>query len=107
MYELLTSEACTLPTADRPIRLAELEALFAEAVLRVDRDGDVVRLRMAGPAGLRDRVQDLADRESSCCSFFTFDLAGSDADLVLTVAVPPAHRAILTAIADRAAELSA
>jgi hypothetical protein len=107
MDDLLTTDACTLPTAERPLRLAELEALFAEAVRGVEPDGDVVRLRMTGPAGLYDRVRDLAARESACCSFFRFDLDGSDADLVLTVAVPPAHRAILAALADRETELSA
>jgi hypothetical protein len=106
MDDLLTTDACTLPTAERPLRLAEFDALFADAVRRVERDGDLLQLRMSGPAGLRERVRDLAARESACCSFFAFDLVGSDADLVLTVAVPAEHGAILAALADRAAELS-
>lgn len=102
----MSTPACRLPTAERPFRLAELDALFADAVRRVERDGELVHLRMTGPAGLRERVRDLADRESRCCSFFTFDLAGDDADLVLTVGVPAERRAILDALADRATELS-
>jgi hypothetical protein len=105
--DLMTTDACTLPTAERPLRLAELDALFTDAVRGVERDGEVVRLRMSGPAGLRERVRDLTARESACCSFFTFDVAGSDADLALTIEVAPAHRAILAALADRATELSA
>lgn len=103
----MSTEACTLPTPDRPLRLAEFDALFAEAVRRVERDGDVVHLRMSGAAGLRERVRDLSARESQCCSFFEFGLAGSDADLVLTISVPAERRDILSALADRATELSA
>jgi hypothetical protein len=62
---------------------------------------------MSGPAGLRERVRDLTARESECCSFFTFELAGSDADLELTVGVPAERRDVLAGLADRATELSA
>lgn len=103
----MTTAACTLPTAERPLRLAEFDALFAGSVRRVERNGDLVHLRMSGPAGLRETVRDLAERESRCCSFFTFELSGSDADLVLTVSVPEERRDILAALADRAVELSA
>ncbi len=107
MDDLLSTPACTMPSAERPLRLAEFDGLFADAVRRVEGDGELVQLRMAGPAGLRERVRDLTDRESSCCSFFGFGLAGSDDDLVLTVRVPAEHREILAALADRAAVLSA
>ena len=107
MDDLTSTDACTLPTAERPLRLAEFDALFAEAVRGVERDGDVVRLLMGGAAGLHERVRDLAARETQCCSFFRFDLAGSDADLVLTISVPAERHDILAALADRATELSA
>ena len=29
----ITTDACTLPTAERPMRVAEFDALFAEAVV--------------------------------------------------------------------------
>jgi hypothetical protein len=106
MDDLMSTPACTLPTTERPLRLAEFDALFADAVRRVERDGDLVHLRMSGPEGLRERVRDLTDRESRCCSFFAFDLAGPDADLVLSIGVPAEHRAILDALADRASELA-
>lgn len=108
MDELLTTDACTLPTAERPFRLAEFDTLFAESVRRVDRLSEVeVRLQLAGSPGLRDRVADLTERESSCCSFFDFHLDGDDDGLTLDVAVPAIRRDVLDGLATRAAELSA
>lgn len=106
METLLNTHACTMPTTERPLRLAEFDALFASAVTRVERRGGAVRMHLAGDRGLRDHVLDLTKRESTCCSFFTFDLAGTDQELTLDVAVPPARRAILDALAARADELA-
>jgi hypothetical protein len=107
MEPLLTTDACTLPTAERPLRLAEFDALFATAVRRVERRGDAVRIHLAGERGLEAHVRDLTARESGCCSFFAFTITGSDQDLTLDIAVPPARRDILEALAARAEELSA
>ena len=81
-----------------PTRLAEFDALFAEHVTSVQRAGETVCLQLHGPETLRDRVQDLADRESSCCSFFTFVVAGTHEDLTLEISVPPARREILDSL---------
>ena len=48
---------------------------------------------------MRDRVRDLADRETACCSFFSFVVDGESDDLMLEVSVPPEHRDILKALA--------
>lgn len=96
-----------MPTVERPLRLAEFDALFASAVRSVERRGPDVRLHLAGDEGLAERVADLAGRESSCCSFFTFALDGNDEDLTLDISVPPARQQILDALAERATELSA
>ena len=103
----MNTDACTLPTSERPVRLAELDDLVREAVSSIDADGVRTRLRMVGQQGLRARVQDLLDRESACCSFFDFRLAEDDADLVLDIGVPPTRRDILEALTARARELSA
>jgi hypothetical protein len=105
--ELLTTDACTLPTADRPLRLAEFDTLFATAVRSVERRGSGVRLHLAGGEGLVAEVRDLTAREASCCAFFTFGLDGTDDDLTLDISVPSARQDILAALADRAEELSA
>lgn len=105
--DLLTTDACTMPTPERPLRVAELDALFASAVRSVERRGRDVRMRLAGGEGLVEEVRDLTARESACCSFFTFTLAGTHDDLTLDISVPPGRQEILDALAVRAEELSA
>jgi hypothetical protein len=107
METLLNTDACTMPTAERPLRLEELDVLFATAVRRVERRGDGLRMHLAGEDGLIGQVRDLTEREASCCSFFTFAIDGTDQDLTLDVSVPPARQEILDALARRARELSA
>lgn len=96
-----------MPTADRPLRLGEFDALFAAAVRGVERRGSDVRLRLGGERGLAEQVRGLTERETSCCSFFTFGIDGTDEDLTLDISVPPARQEILDALAERARELSA
>jgi hypothetical protein len=105
--DLSTTDACTLPTAQRPLRLAEFDALFSDAARAVAWRDVAVRIRLAGPRGLKERVRDLAERETACCSFFTFLVEGDDDDLTLDISVPSEHRDILVAVAGRAAELGA
>ncbi|GAA4974955.1 hypothetical protein [Actinoplanes utahensis] len=104
-------DACTLPTAAQPSRLAEFDALFATAVRQVDRlDATRARLRMAGPAGLAATVRDLTARETGCCSFFTFTVAIEPAPdgavVVLDVEVPARHADVLAALVQRASTLA-
>lgn len=96
-----------MPTADRPFRLAEFDGLFTTAVRGVERRGSDVRMHLVGPLGLVEQVRDLTARETQCCSFFTFMIAGTDRDLTLDISVPPARQEILDALASRARELSA
>jgi hypothetical protein len=101
----MTTDACTLPTVQRPLRLAEFDTLFRDSLVAVERDGLTTRLRLAASPGLRARVADLTSRESSCCSFFDFAVDGDDDGLALSIRVPAARRDILDALSDRAAEL--
>lgn len=103
----MNTRACTMPTAQRPLRLAEFDTVFATAVRRVERRGQLVRMQLTGPAGLAEQIRDLTARETGCCSFFTFAIEGTDQQLTLEIAVPPARQDILDALADRAVELSA
>ena len=103
----MTTDACSMPTAERPLRLAEFEALFAASVRNVTRDEHGVRLHLEGDSGLRGRVRDLAERETACCSFFTFAIEGSNDKVVVDISVPESRREILDALADRAERLSA
>lgn len=96
-------EACTLPTAERPLRLAEFDALFAERLESVEPAGDsrVVLLFRDGPDAV-EAIADLTARETECCSFFEFSLARVESGLRLDVTVPPAHSEVLAALVTRA-----
>jgi hypothetical protein len=97
-------DACVLPSAERPLRLAEFDDLFAAALLSSQRAGPHrLRLTLAGPSGLAAAVRDLTARESECCRFFTFTVDAPTAGRVdLTIEVPPARVAVLDALAERA-----
>ncbi|HYJ69868.1 MAG TPA: hypothetical protein VEX15_19620 [Nocardioidaceae bacterium] len=96
-------DACTLPTAEQPLRVAEFGELFASAVRDVRRvDPTTLHLRLDRAA--HATAQELTERESDCCSFFTFDfLPADDRTVTLTVTVPTAYTAVLDAVADQAA----
>jgi hypothetical protein len=104
---IVVPDACTLPTAERPVRLAEFDELFATAVRGVEVLGQTrARMWLAGPAGLEARVRDLAARETACCSFFTFTVtpepAGDDEAVVLDIEVPPTYAGVLESLVQRA-----
>jgi hypothetical protein len=99
-------QACTLPTADQPLRQAEFDALFATALRAFDRpDPTRLRLTLSGGPDLAAGVRDLTVRESECCSFFGFEVTSRDDDLLdLEVTVPGSQIEVLDAITARAAK---
>ena len=71
-------DICSLPSAVQPLREAEFDDLLAAHFQRVEWHGaTALTMHLSGPAGLADEVRDLAARESSCCSFFTFATAAA------------------------------
>lgn len=99
--------ACTLPTAEQPLRTAEFDHVFRTALRAVDRPGLTrLVLTLESAPGRADAVHDLIDRESQCCAFFTFSLTAEPGAVRLEVSVPPANVAVLEALATRAAELA-
>lgn len=100
-------EACTLPTAEQPLRAAEFDDVFRAALTGVCWEGPTrVRLTLTGPSWLADRVQDLADRETGCCSFFEFIVTPEPGGVLLAVTVPEARTAVLSALVARAEGMS-
>lgn len=96
--------ACTLPTSERPLRVAEFDGLFSEAALGVERVGPGrLRLELRASPQVAGRAAELVAAETACCSFFTFMLTATNGRLVLEVTVPAAHVGVLDALADRAA----
>jgi hypothetical protein len=98
--------ACTLPTAERPTRRAEFDALFAMDVLSVDQVSPrEVRLELRPEAEAAARAADLAVKETGCCSFFAFGLTISDGTTLMTISAEQQHEAVLAALSARAGAL--
>ena len=86
--------------------MAEFDALFAHCVTRavyVSETHARLELARVDAASLAGWARDLTARESSCCSFFTFDVQTSGAAMVvIDVRVPPASADVLAALVRRA-----
>jgi hypothetical protein len=97
-------EACTLPTAERPLRMAEFDDLFATTLTSLERIGDTrVRLLLRGGAASTERTRRLVEAEASCCSFFTFEVTELEPGRVaLDIKVPPASVNVLDGLVTRA-----
>jgi hypothetical protein len=98
-------DSCTLPTVERPLRQAEFDTLFTESASVVDRIAAThLRVGLLGPVDLDVRVRDLADRESDCCSFFTFAVTAiKPGEVTCDITVDSARIAVLDALTARAA----
>jgi hypothetical protein len=94
-------DACTLPTAERPLRVAEFDELFT-IVSHAERRGPQL-LDLVLPRDVESDARNLADRESECCSFFTFEFERAGDDVVMHISVPPEQIEVLDAIEARVA----
>ncbi|SFR04568.1 hypothetical protein SAMN04488564_102558 [Lentzea waywayandensis] len=100
MSEIWAPEACTLPRAERPFRVAEFDELLATAERhRPERTRLVLTLEPRPEVAAR--AADLAVRETGCCSFFTFELTATGGGLSLAISVPDARADVLDALAAR------
>lgn len=88
--------SCTLPSAQRPVRIAAFEALFAHA-LSAHRLSDQ-HLRVSFADTTEATVRDLAAREASCCSFFKFTITQAG-PVVLDIEVPAQRSEVLDGLA--------
>ncbi|WP_329384904.1 hypothetical protein [Streptomyces sp. NBC_01716] len=97
-------QSCTLPTEERPLRVAEWDELFAERLTAMSRPEQLrLHLDLAGGPGVEERVRDLAEREGGCCSFFAFSVTPGENLIGLDIAVDQRHAAVLEALAARTA----
>lgn len=108
---LLVPDASTVPTARRPLRLGEFDALFTASVRSVEQvDPTHLRLHLPAEAGVAVEVRDLTARASQCASFFAFTIAPTDAGgaeaLTLDVGVHAQHVDVIDALAERATTVS-
>ncbi len=96
--------ACTLPTREQPLRVAEFDALFSSALRRVERrERALLLLTFDTTPGVEATVRDLLAREVRCCSFFTFAVTADPGGLGVEVGVPDTHLDVLDGLAARAA----
>jgi hypothetical protein len=100
------SRACTLPTADQPLRVAEFDELFRSGLRGLDRLAPT-RLQLRLDAASEANARELTTREANCCSFFGFDYTSVDGRLLLEITVPATQVDVLDALAARAAGLAA
>ena len=99
----LVPEACTLPTTERPLRVAEFDRLLAAAGGTVERIGPhQLRVELPPTPEVAAETASLIVRESACCSFFTFTLTATAGALHLDVTVPASHASVLDALTQRA-----
>lgn len=104
MVAPLIVQSCTLPSEQQPLRIAEFEALFSDAVRNVVRVSPT-RLRLYLDACAETRARELAARENQCCSFFLFEFDSTATGFVLMdIAVSPKEAGVLDALAARAAD---
>lgn len=97
-------EACTLPTAQVPLRVAEFDDLFARTLRHVQRlDAATLRLVLTGGATTEAVARELTERETRCCSFFDFTLDRRGEQVELEVRVPPEYAEVLDGLAARGA----
>src|SRR5690348_2097311 len=89
---MVVPQACTLPTAEQPLRLAEFDDVFAGGVMGVERVAPVrVRMALRPEPAVAAKAAELAVRETRCCSFITFTLTATGGQLSVEVSVPAAH----------------
>ena len=94
---------CTLPTVDRPLRVAEFDDLFVTAVRSVTRESAVhATFELPAEPEVATTAASLTARESRCCTFWTFTLTMAGGRVTLDVQVPARHRDVLDALVDRA-----
>ncbi|MFD6161899.1 hypothetical protein ACFWF7_14860 [Nocardia sp. NPDC060256] len=93
-------DACTLPTVEQPVRVAEFDEFFGSSVHHVDRP-QPTRLDVQLAADAEAVGRDLAAREVGCCSFFTFVFDTSATGSVMHIDVPAAYVDVLDALQAR------
>ena len=97
-------EECTLPTAERPRRVAAFDELLATSLRGLTRPEPLLlRLMLDDADGVAATTKDLLVRERSCCAFFDFELTPTPQGLQLDVRVPAGRTEVLDGLAARAA----
>jgi hypothetical protein len=92
--------ACTLPTVEQPLRLAEFDHLFQTAVLQATRT-QRTHLELVITPESEASARELAERETTCCSFFQFAFEPAPGGVLMRIGVPDDHVDVLNALQAR------
>lgn len=92
-------DACTLPTAEQPLRIDEFDEFFRK--VRDARRTAPTRLDLLIPKSAEPQARSLAARESQCCTFFAFTFHDQCEDVVMRIDVPATQIQVLDAITAR------
>ena len=101
MTDWMPVDACTLPTAEQPLRVREFDDLFRDHLVALESEARRAVLTLDGGHDLESLVRDLTARESACCSFFRFEVTSVDGVVWLTVEVPPERQDVLDGLIAR------
>lgn len=100
--------ACTIPTENQPLRVAEFDDFFSHNALALSRPTpNQLRIEIQPEPDAASRAAALAVKETGCCSFFTFEMTISVGSVELTVSTAETHAAVLAALGERAERLIA
>jgi hypothetical protein len=97
--------SCTLPSVEQPLRVAEFDRLFRDSLLRWVRVNRT-RLDLVLDLDAEAAARSLAERETSCCSFFDFELDSAGTELVMRIAVPQERMVVLDALVERVSAIT-
>lgn len=99
----IAGSSCSLPTTERPLRLAEFDALLIGETTAIDRDAPTAaRFVLRCDPAVAGQAAELSARETQCCSFFEFTLTMAGGRIELRVRVPETHIDVLDALVERA-----
>lgn len=97
-------QECMLPTAERPLREAEFDELFATRLRSLARpDPLLLRLVLDDGDEVAATTRDLVAREQACCALFEFELTSTPEGLRVDVRVPSGRAEVLDGLAAQAA----
>lgn len=92
-----------MPITERPLRLAEFDALLIAETIAIDRDAPTAaRFVLRCDPAVAGQTAELSAREPRCCSFFEFTLTMVGGRIELHVRVPETHIDVLDALVGRA-----
>jgi hypothetical protein len=93
--------ACSLNASELQVRLAEIAAAGAEALIASEAEGDRHLLRFRAGTETRRRLERIVAAEAECCSFLELELELSEAgsELVLAIAAPGDGQAVADELA--------